>query len=101
SPAGFDPHISAVRPTKLLKRLHERGYAPLRFRILGGEIHQHTDTPHAIGRLRARSYGPCGCGRGDSPDEIASFHSLSEGHDQPSDQLRLSEQEIPASEMGQ
>src|SRR5215216_2801928 len=39
SPAGFDPHISAVRPTKLLKRLHERGHAPLRFRILRGEIH--------------------------------------------------------------
>jgi hypothetical protein len=58
APTGLDPHIAAVRATKLLKPLHERGHAALRFRVLGGEIHQHTDAPHPLRLLRARRQRP-------------------------------------------
>jgi hypothetical protein len=34
--------------------------ARLSFRIIGGEIHEHADAPHALAVLCARRERPCG-----------------------------------------
>jgi hypothetical protein len=39
----------------------ERREARLPFCIIGGEIHEHTDTPHALSLLRPRRERPRGC----------------------------------------
>ena len=41
--------------------LYERREACLSFRIIGGDVHEHTDAPHPIRLLRARRERPRGC----------------------------------------
>jgi hypothetical protein len=42
----------------LLQPLQERADASLGIRIVGGEIHEHADPPHALSLLRARRERP-------------------------------------------
>ena len=62
-PAGVDPHVAADGPAQLRQPLQERCEAGLRFRIVRGLAHEHTDAPHALGLLRARGERPRSCRR--------------------------------------
>jgi hypothetical protein len=53
--------------------LQERREARLPFRIVGGKIHEHVDTPHAIALLRAHCRWPRDCRTAKgvfSPEEV-------------------------------
>src|SRR5262245_3765969 len=59
APAVVDLHVPADGPAQLLQPLMESREARLSFRIVGGEVHKHADTPHAFRPfLRARRYRP-------------------------------------------
>jgi len=45
----------------LLQALQKCGDAPLPFRIVRGQVHQHADAAHALALLRARREGPRCC----------------------------------------
>ena len=53
-PAIVDPHVAPVGPAQLLQSLLESRNAALAFRIVRGQVHQHANTLHALGLLRAR-----------------------------------------------
>src|SRR5262249_5701214 len=73
-PAIFNARVAAVGPTKLLQALRESGEPGLTFRIIGGEIHEHADSPHPLRLLRARRARQC-CGRApEQRDERATLH---------------------------
>jgi hypothetical protein len=57
TPKG-DPHVAAITPTQVRKRLRERREASLQHRIVFVERHEHADAPHALGLLRARHERP-------------------------------------------
>src|SRR5262249_54571853 len=57
-PTKVDPDVAAVDPSKLLKSLLDDRDATLRFWIIFGEHHEHTDPPHPLALLRARRKRP-------------------------------------------
>jgi hypothetical protein len=58
APAVVDPYIAAFAPAQFLQRLQERDPTGPRFRIVLGQVHEHTDAPHPLDRLRARRERP-------------------------------------------
>jgi hypothetical protein len=54
----------------------ESSEACLPFRIIGGEIHEHADTPDTLVLLRARRERPCSCGAAEQRDELAAPHGV-------------------------
>ena len=50
--------------------MQERREARLSFRIVGGEVHEHADAPHALALLRPRRKRPRGRAA-EQDDEIA------------------------------
>jgi hypothetical protein len=57
-PSKVHPHVAAVGPTEVRKRLRERREARLQQRIVFVERHEHADAPHAVALLRARRERP-------------------------------------------
>ncbi len=54
SPANVDPDVLAVRPAKLLERLHQRRQSGLVLRVAFVASHQDADPSHGTGLLRPR-----------------------------------------------
>jgi len=52
----FHPHIAAIGPTQVRKRLSERREASLRPGIVFIARHEHADPPQAVALLRARPW---------------------------------------------
>jgi len=55
---NIDAEILAFGPRQLLQGVEERGQIRLRRSFGRGAVHQHTDTPHLTGLLRARRERP-------------------------------------------
>jgi hypothetical protein len=53
-PTRVRPHVAAIGPTYVGKRLSERRDLKLRQRIVFIARHEHADTPHAVALLRPR-----------------------------------------------
>jgi hypothetical protein len=88
-PAGIDPHVAAIAPAQLLQPLHECDESALPFRIVRGQIHQHSNPPHPLALLRARRERPGGHATTQKRDELAAPHTASPPGETP-DELRLS-----------
>ncbi len=71
APAVVDPYIAAFAPAQFLQRLQERDPTGPRFRIVLGQVHEHTDAPHPLDRLRARRQRPRGRRAAEQRDELA------------------------------
>src|SRR5262245_65126546 len=54
----------------------ERRHAGLSFRIVRSEVHEHTDSPHAPGLLRADAERPRRCRGAEQQYELAPPHSI-------------------------
>src|SRR5215813_8781721 len=75
-PARVDAHIMAVDPAQFPQPAQERRDAGSAFRIVRGGAHEHADTSHLVGLLRARRERP-GDGRAaEERYELAAFHSI-------------------------
>src|SRR5215472_2476331 len=59
-PARVDAHIMAVDPAQFPQPAQERRDAGSAFRIVRGGAHEHADTSHLVGLLRARRERPRG-----------------------------------------
>src|SRR6516164_2718532 len=69
------PHVAAIGPTQVRKRLRERGVAKLPLRIIFLEPHEHADAPYALRLLRPCRERPRR--RAAEPrDKRAPFHSI-------------------------
>src|SRR6202043_1896720 len=75
APTKVHPHVAAIGPTQVRKRLRERRDAKLHRRIVFVERHEHTDAPHPLRLLRLRSERPR-CRATEQRDELAPFHSI-------------------------
>jgi hypothetical protein len=58
SPTKVHPHVAAIRPTQVRKRLSERSEARLRVGIVFVEACEYADAPHAVALLRPRREWP-------------------------------------------
>jgi hypothetical protein len=58
-PTKVHPHVAAIGPTQVRKRLRERGDATLPLKIVFVKRHEHADAPHAVALLRPRHYRQC------------------------------------------
>src|SRR5262249_15124421 len=58
APTKVHPHVAAIGPTQVRKRLHERRLAKLHLRIVFVERHEHADAPYAVALLRTRRERP-------------------------------------------
>src|SRR5262249_8117139 len=56
--------------------LHERLKSGPCFRVVRDPVHQHADTPHPFGVLRARHKRPCRRRAAEQRDEFAAPHSI-------------------------
>jgi hypothetical protein len=54
APTKVDPHVAALGPTQVRKRLRERSDAKLSLRIAFVEWQEHADAPYAVALLRVR-----------------------------------------------
>ena len=75
APAGIDPNVAADLPARLLQPLQERREPGLRFRFVGGCVHEHADAPHALALLCMRSKRPRRRAT-EQRDEAAPSHGL-------------------------
>src|SRR6516164_11304543 len=77
APADVDANVATVGPAQLRQRLCERQDAPLRYRIVHRETHEHTDPPHPLGLLRPRRERPRGRRAAEKGYELATAaHSI-------------------------
>ena len=58
SPTTVRPHVAAIRPTQVRKRVRERGEATLLLGIVSVARHEDADAPYAVALLRARRERP-------------------------------------------
>ncbi len=58
APADVELHIPANGPAQLLQGLLKRPDSGLTLAIVGGRVHEYTDTPHLLGLLRERGQRP-------------------------------------------
>src|SRR6516165_3746842 len=58
APTKVRPHVAAIGPTEVRKRLRERRVAMLLLRIVFVEQHEHADPPYAVALLRPRHHRP-------------------------------------------
>ena len=52
-PPGVDPHVAAIGPTQVRKRLRERREGTLLLGIVFVARHEHANAPDAVALLRA------------------------------------------------
>jgi hypothetical protein len=72
-PPKVHPHVAAIGPTQVRKRLSERRYARLRQWIVFVGPHEYADAPQAVALLRPRRQWPRR--RAPKPrDELAPSH---------------------------
>src|SRR5262249_22570086 len=71
-----DLQVAADGPAQLLQPLCQRGDAGRRFRIVGGQVHEHADAPHPFALLRARRERPRSRRTPEQRDERAALHSM-------------------------
>jgi hypothetical protein len=57
-PSKVHPHVAALGPTQVRKRLNERRNERLHHGIVFDARHEHADAPHALALLRARRERP-------------------------------------------
>jgi hypothetical protein len=57
-PTKVHPHVAAIGPTQVRKRLRERGEARLPYGIVFVVRQEHADAPHAVALLRPRHRRP-------------------------------------------
>jgi hypothetical protein len=58
TPPNVHPHVAAIGPPQVRKRLRERRVATLHLRVVFVERHEHADAPHAVALLRAHRERP-------------------------------------------
>jgi hypothetical protein len=58
APPKVHPHVAAIGPTQVRKRLRERRAANLPHGIVFVGPNEHADAPHAVALLRARRERP-------------------------------------------
>jgi hypothetical protein len=58
APTKVHPHVAAIDPTQVRKRLRERREARLLHGIVFVVRHEHADAPHAVALLRPRHHRP-------------------------------------------
>src|SRR5262245_25838128 len=64
----------AVDPAQFPQPAQERRDAGSAFRIVRGGAHEHADTSHLVGLLRACRERPCDCRAAEQRDELAPPH---------------------------
>ena len=69
-PSKVHPHVAAIGPTQVRKRLRERREATLLLGIAFVVRHEHADAPHAVALLRPRRERP-GRRAAEKRDELA------------------------------
>src|SRR5262249_14368220 len=74
-PPKLHPHVAAIGPTQVRKRLSERRYARPRQGIVFVVRHQYADAPHPLGLLPPRHHRPRRCAR-EPRDYLATVHSI-------------------------
>ena len=75
APAIVEAHVASVGPAQFLQPLQERSDAGQRFRIVGGEVHEHADPSHRARLLRPRRERPRRRAA-EQRDELAPSHSI-------------------------
>ena len=70
-PAHVDVDIAANGQARFLQSLQKRSDAPLPFRIVRGQVHEHADSPHLLRLLRPRRERPCGSAAAKQDEKIA------------------------------
>jgi hypothetical protein len=77
APPKVDPHVAAIRPTQIRKRLRKRRDARLIHGIVFVARYEHADAPHPLALLRARRERPRDRRASEERDEFApSNHSI-------------------------
>jgi hypothetical protein len=71
-PPKLYPHVAAIGPTQVRKRLRERREAMLPRRIVFVERAEHADVPYAVALLRARRDRPR-CRAAEERDRLAAI----------------------------
>jgi hypothetical protein len=72
-PSNVYPHVAAIGPAQVRKRLRKRRDARLIQEIVFVALHEQADAPHATSLLRARHHWPRR--RSTKPrDEISTLH---------------------------
>src|SRR6516164_7753963 len=71
SPTSVHPHVAAIAPTQVRKRLRERRVGKLPLRIVLVEPREHADAPHAVALLRPRRERPAGRRAAEERNELA------------------------------
>jgi hypothetical protein len=74
APPKVHPHVAAVGPTQVSKRLRERRIATLPVRIVFVVRHEHADASHAAVLLRLRRERPRRRRASEPRDERPAFH---------------------------
>src|SRR5262249_52488767 len=74
TPAVFDAHIAADRPTAFLQPLRERRGHGYYIRIVRALAHEHANATHALALLRARRERPRNGSAAHQRDEVAALH---------------------------
>jgi hypothetical protein len=74
-PTKVHPHVAAIAPTQVRKRLSEGGVAKLPLRIVFVERHEHADAAYPLGLLRLRRERPRRRAA-EKCDELAPVHSI-------------------------
>jgi hypothetical protein len=72
-PTKVHPHIAAIGPTPVCKRVSERRVAKLPLRIVFVERQEHANSLHAVALLRLRHHRPR-CRAPQSRNELSPFH---------------------------
>jgi hypothetical protein len=72
-PTKVHPHVAAIGPAQVRKRLRERREARLLHGIVFVAPHEHADAPHAVALLRPRRERPHCCAS-QSGDYLATVH---------------------------
>src|SRR5262249_5195736 len=73
-PPKLHPHVAAIGPTQLHKRLSEPRKASLRHGLILIKRHEHADAPHAVALLRACRERPRRRAA-EERDRLATIHS--------------------------
>jgi hypothetical protein len=71
APPKVDPHVAAIGPTQVCKRLREGKDARLHRGIVFVGVHEYGDAPYAVALLRARRERPHRYRAAKSSDEVA------------------------------
>src|SRR5262249_32660113 len=74
APAIIDPYVTPDYPAQFLQPLQECSEPGHSFRIVRGQVHEHTDAPRTLALLRACRERPRCCRAAEKRDEVAAAH---------------------------